>query len=83
MSNIRSLLNDIISDTDNSYKSIEEKVNTDNVETVTFNKNAFREKISMFVLKDIVSAMMHDETDNLDCMIDESIEKHITDNYSG
>lgn len=83
MSNIRSLLNDIISDTDNSYKSIEEKVNNDTAETAMFDKNAFREKISMFVLKDIVSAMMHDETDNLDCMIDESIEKHITDNYSG
>lgn len=78
---IRNLLDNIINDTNNSYPTqnhqpIEHPV-------VQFDKGQFREKISMHVLKDIVSAMMHDETNDLDGMIDESINQHIRDNYNG
>lgn len=83
MADIKNLLNDIIKDTDNSYKTTAEKMNDDSYETASFDKAKFREKISMFVLKDIVSAMMHDETADLELMIDSSIEKHIADNYGG
>lgn len=78
---IRNLLDNIINDTNNSYPTqnhqpIEHPV-------VQFDKGKFREKLSMYVLKDIISAMMHDETKDLDGMIDESITQHIQDNYNG
>lgn len=77
---IRNLLDNIINDTNNSYprhsNPIEHPV-------VQFDKGQFREKLSMYVLKDIISAMMHDETKDLDGMIDESITQHIRDNYNG
>ena len=47
----------------------------------TFDAGKFREKLSLYVLKDIICAMMHDETKDLDGMIDQSIMKHIHDDY--
>lgn len=47
----------------------------------TFDAGKFREKLSLYVLKDIISAMMHDETKDLDGMIDQSIINHIRDCY--
>lgn len=47
----------------------------------TFDAGKFREKLSLYVLKDIVCAMMHDDTKDLDGMIDQSIMKHIHDDY--
>lgn len=47
----------------------------------TFDSGKFREKLSMYVLKDLICAMMHDDTKDLDGMIDQSIMKHIRDNY--
>lgn len=82
---IKNLLDSIINNTNNSYPSRGEYVGgTDSTPNpVTFDKGQFREKISMFVLKDIICAMMHDETKDLDHMIDDSIMKHIRDNYDG
>lgn len=82
---IKSLLDDIIGDKDSSSKE-------DGTETVVakalikpthFNSDNFREKLSLCVLKDIICAMMHDETKDLDEMIDSSIMKHIHDDYKG
>lgn len=47
----------------------------------TFDAGKFREKLSLYVLKDLICAMMHDETKDLDGMIDQSIMKHIHDDY--
>ena len=47
----------------------------------TFDEGKFREKLSLYVLRDVISAMMHDETKDLDGMIDHSIQRHIRDNY--
>ena len=48
----------------------------------TFDAGKFREKLSLYVLKDIICAMMHDETKDLDGMIDQSIMRHIHDDYN-
>lgn len=89
---IKGLLDSIINDTNNSYPGRPggEDTSVNNMTTATghsnpvrFDKGQFREKLSMFVLKDIVCAMMHDETENLDDMIDRSIERHMHDNYHG
>lgn len=47
----------------------------------TFDAGKFREKLSMYVLKDVICAMMHDETKDLDGMIDQSIMRHIHDHH--
>lgn len=92
MPDIKSLLDDIINDTNNSYtgKAPIEKSNSvgvtqthNNYHPVTFDRGKFREKLSLYVLSDIVHAMMHDETKDLDGMIDESIMRHINSNYNG
>ena len=80
MADIKNLLNDIIHDTDNSFP---DKHDTNYTPSAAFDKNDFREKIAMNVLKDIISAMMHDETKDLDGMIDASIKRHIDTNYNG
>ena len=49
----------------------------------SFNSDNFREKLSLCVLKDIICAMMHDETKDLDSMIDDSITRHIHNDYKG
>lgn len=85
MADIKDLLNDIIHDTDNSYPDASGKNPTTpgNPNVPYFDKIKFREKLSMNVLKDIICAMMHDETKDLDGMIDAAIMRHINDNYGG
>ena len=88
---IKSLLDSIIDDTNNSFQKkndIAVKNNSvgavhhhNNFHPVTFDAGKFREKLSLYVLKDLICAMMHDETENLDDMIDRSIERHMHDNY--
>ena len=74
--NIKDLMDDIIKDTDKRYCNDEDCYEK-------FDGDAYREKLSMFVLKDIIDAMMAHDTKNLDGMIDESIMKHIHDDYKG
>lgn len=86
MPDIKNLLDSIIDNTDNSYtiggmSSGQPVPNT--LHPKTFDTNEFREKLSLYVLKDLVCAMMHDETKDLDNMIDESIQRHIHDDYKG
>lgn len=83
MANIKSLLDDIISDTNNSYTDVRPTEAIGNNAIKSFDKNAFREKVSMFVLKDIIHAMMHDEVKDVDAMVDKAIMKHIKDDYKG
>ena len=91
---VKNLLDSIIDDTNNSYpaggkgpvydKETVGAYNTHhNYPTLTFDKGKFKEKLSLGVLHDLVGAMMHDETTDLDNMIDESIVRHIKDNYNG
>ena len=74
---IKNLLDDITKDVDTSYGGSEEAPG------MTFDKGAFREKLSLYVLKDIVCAMLDEDIDDVDEMIDKSIMKHIRDNYDG
>lgn len=78
---IKNLIDSIIDDTNNSYPKASEA--RDGEAIVKFDKGEFREKLSMQVLKDLICAMMHDETKDLDGMIDASIMRHIRDNYQG
>lgn len=85
MADIKSLLDDIIS---GDTKSSDTPASTTTVvKTITkpinFDSNNFREKLSLCVLKDIISAMMHDETKDLNCMIDDAIIRHINNDYRG
>ena len=73
--NIKGLMDDIINDTNKKYSE------DDGYEK--FDKEGFREKLSMFVLRDIIDAMMAHDTKDLDGMIDDSIMKHIHDDYKG
>lgn len=75
MPNIKSLMDDIINDTEKRF--------TDDEAGEKFDRDEYREKLSMFVLKDIISAMMANQTEGLDGMIDDSIMKHIHDDYKG
>jgi hypothetical protein len=78
---IKSLLDDIIDNTDKSYPA----TNMDNHgnTSLTYDRGGFREKLSLGVLKDIVSGMMCDHVEDMDGMIDDSIIKHIAKNYNG
>lgn len=90
---IKSLLDSIIDDTNNSFQKKNDIVvknnsvgavhHHNNFHPVTFDAGKFREKLSLYVLKDLICAMMHDETTDLDGMIDESIQRHIHDDYNG
>jgi hypothetical protein len=73
---IKNLLDDITKDVDASYNPTEGP-------GITFDKGAFREKLSLYVLKDIVCAMLDENIDDVDEMVDKSIMKHIHDNYDG
>lgn len=73
---IKNLLDDITKDVGNSYEGVE-------APGVTFDKGAFREKLSLYVLKDIVCAMLDENIDDANEMVDKSIMKHINDNYDG
>lgn len=90
INDVKNLLDSIIDDTDNSYN--DNKMNSSHVSINprsgshlprTFDSGKFREKLSLYVLHDLVSAMMHDETTDLDDMIDESIMRHILNDYHG
>lgn len=90
---IKSLLDSIIDDTNNSFQKKNDIVvknnsvgavhHHNNFHPVTFDADKFREKLSLYVLKDLICAMMHDETTDLDGMIDESIQRHIHNDYNG
>ena len=92
--NVKSLLDDIISKTNTSFnktnsatvgdkESVGVTVTHNNFHPQTFDSGKFREKLSLYVLHDLIDAMMHDETQDLNEMIDTSIIKHIKDNYNG
>jgi len=99
MSDIKEMLDSIINSTNSSYPNKYDGENhhchmlkPDSVgfnhphnhcHPVTFDAGKFREKLSLYVLKDLISAMMHDETTDLDGMIDNSIMNHIQQNYNG
>ena len=84
---VKSLLDSIIDNTNNSFQSKGVSVGTNDhismQHPTTFDSGKFREKLSLYVLKDIISAMMHDETTNLDAVIDRSIQDHIGNDYNG
>lgn len=82
---IKSLLDDIINKTNNSFENNDEPHKCDGhcENSIKFDENKYREKISLCVLKDLVSAMMHNETKDVDHMIDKSILHHIKRNYNG
>lgn len=89
---IKSLLDSIIDDTNNSFQNKKTPMDPEtvgamhhhnNFHPVTFDAGKFREKLSLYVLKDLICAMMHDEVTDLDGMIDESIQRHIHHDYNG
>ena len=82
MPDIKELLDDIIKSTDKSYED-KHKASEDASDHEKFDKVNFREKLSLYVLKDLISAMMHDDTKDLDGMIDSAIMRHIKTNYGG
>lgn len=89
-SDIKHLLDSIIKDTHNSYpergelrREDDDHVHHHHYHPTTFDKGEYRERLSLYVLKDLVCAMMHDDTDDLDNMINSSIMRHIRDNYNG
>ena len=79
---IKDLINGIIDSTDNSYPTSPANINVKNP-TLTFDKGAFREKLSLCVLRDIVHAMLDDDYEDMDGMIDRSIINHIAADYNG
>lgn len=72
---IKDLLDDITNDVNASYPT--------EGPGSTFDSGKFREKLSLYVLKDIVCAMLDESIDDVDEMVDKSIMKHINDNYDG
>ena len=81
MADIKSLLNSIIDDGDHERQYAPETP-AGNPYT-RFNTTEFREKLSLCVLNDIISAMMRDDVKDIEGMIDEAILKHIKDDYKG
>lgn len=80
---IKDLINDIIDKTDSSYPSTGDGNVTNVNPTLTFDRGEFRNKLSMSVLHDIISAMMSDDTKDVDGMIDQSITAHLNKYYGG
>jgi hypothetical protein len=90
---VKNILDSIIDDTDNSYPkgkgpvfdkdTVGATYTRTNYTPQTFDAGKFKEKLSLYVLHDLVSAMMHDEVTDLDNMIDSSIMKHIQNDYDG
>lgn len=86
MADIKGLLDSII-DGDTSVSGSEKLIAAANkpvnasMQTVDFDTDTFREKLSLYVLRDIISAMMADDTKDYGDMIDESIMRHIRDDY--
>lgn len=92
--NVKDMLDSIINNTDNSYQKDDKgpafKANTvgatvtsNNFHPQTFDAGKFKEKLSLYVLHDLVDAMMADDTEGLDEMVDKSIMNHINNNYDG
>lgn len=86
MPDIKSLLSAIIDDDTNSKTMVGDVPATQRpvnsiMQPVKFDTVDFREKLSLCVLRDIIGAMMHDDTVDIENMIDESIMKHIHDDY--
>lgn len=92
--NVKDMLDSIINNTDNSYQkndkgpalkkdTVGTTVTHNNFHPQTFDSGKFKEKLSLYVLHDLVDAMMADDTAGLDEMVDKSIMKHINNNYDG
>jgi hypothetical protein len=92
--NVKDMLDSIINNTDSSYQkdakspafnknTVGATVTSNNFHPQTFDSGKFKEKLSLYVLHDLVDAMMADDTAGLDQMVDKSIMKHINDNYDG
>lgn len=84
MPDIKSMLDNIIDGANNKFPNTVNSTMHQNMgvkQPQTFDAGKFREKLSMYVLRDLISAMMHDETKDLDGMIDHSIMQHIRDEY--
>lgn len=82
---VKALLNQIIDSTNAADNCCDNKVKAACVvrNNPTFYPKNFRDQLSFFVLKDIISAMMADDVNDPDGMVDSSIMKHINDNYHG
>lgn len=84
MPDIKDMLDSIIDGANNKFPNT---INSTMHQTMgvkhpqTFDAGQFREKLSLYVLRDVISAMMHDDTKDLDGMIDQSIMQHIRDEY--
>ena len=92
--NVKDMLDSIINNTDNSYQkdakgpafkanTVGATVTSNNFHPQTFDAGKFKEKLSLYVLHDLVDAMMADDTEGLDEMVDKSIMNHINNNYDG
>ena len=86
MADIKNLLDGIIERTNTAYPASANNVTSGNLGALhkvntptTFDKGAFKEKLAMYVLKDIIQAMMMDDTSDLDNTIDTSILRHMHD----
>ena len=80
-SEIKNLLDGIINDTNASFPV--ENNSDEPAPGQTFDSGAFREKMSLYVLKDIICAMLDEDPKDVDSMVDTAIMKHIKDNYDG
>lgn len=83
---VKNMLDDIINRTNKSYPASAANVTDGNLGAIhkintptTFDKDAFKEKLAMYVLKDIIQAMMVDDTSDLDNTIDTAILRHMKD----
>lgn len=92
MPEIKELLNSIIDNTNSSYEkstvpfkpdTVGATITKNNFHPQTKDAGKFREQLSLYVLHDLISAMMHDETTDLDEMVDKSIMNHINTQYNG
>ena len=84
MPDIKSILDGIIDGANNKYPNTMNTTMHQNMGVKTpqtFDAGKFREKLSLYVLKDVISAMMADDTKDYDDMIDQSIMRHIRDDY--
>ena len=85
MPDLKAMLDSIISKSNDEPETLSAKNVTDgnlgakhSIQCpTTLDTGTFKEKLSMYVLKDIVSAMLNDETSNLDEVIDNSIINHV------
>lgn len=86
MADIKTMLDSIIDRTNKSYPASANSVTSGNLGALhkvntptTFDKGAFKEKLAMYVLKDVIQAMMMDDTSDLDNTIDTAILRHVND----